>query len=151
MTTTSRNVARARKVSSSQPQTAGSSLASAGEWLRSPVAPYYLVLISVASLVSIGLVMVLSASTVQEYAATGNSYGLFLQQLMFMSIGVALAYIASRLPIAWWKRLAIPGMFLAIGLQALVFSPLGVDFKATATGFPWAGKPCSLPSLPRWQ
>lgn len=140
MTTTSRNVARARKVSSSQPQTAGSSLASAGEWLRSPVAPYYLVLISVASLVSIGLVMVLSASTVQEYAATGNSYGLFLQQLMFMSIGVVLAYVASRLPVAWWKRLAIPGLILAIGLQALVFSPLGVDFQGNRNWISLGGK-----------
>jgi cell division protein FtsW len=111
------------------PEPARSSLGAAGEWLRSPVAPYYLVLTSAAALVSIGLVMVLSASSVRSYVETGNSYGVFVQQLAFAGVGVVLALVGARLPVHWWKRLAIPGLVMAALLQAAVFSPLGGDFQ----------------------
>ncbi len=101
----------------------------AGEWLRSPVAPYYLILTSATALVSIGLVMVLSASSVRSYVETGNSYGVFVEQLLFAGAGVVLAVGAARLPVRWWKRLALPGLGLALLLQAAVFSPLGNDFQ----------------------
>ncbi len=104
-------------------------LLSAGEWLRSPVAPYYLILASATALVSIGLVMVLSASSVRSYVETGNSYGVFVEQLLFAGAGVVLAVGAARLPVRWWKRLALPGLGLALLLQAAVFSPLGNDFQ----------------------
>jgi cell division protein FtsW len=101
----------------------------AGDWLRSPVAPYYLILVSSAALVSIGLVMVLSASSVRSYAETGNSYGVFVGQLMFAGVGVLLGWVTSRVEVAWWKRMALLGLLVAIGLQALVLTPLGVDFQ----------------------
>ncbi len=101
----------------------------AGQWLHSPTAPYYLILVSSAALVSIGLVMVLSASSVRAYAETGNSYGVFLEQLVFAVLGLLLAWGGSRVSLRWWKRLAMPGLLLAIGLLALVFSPLGGGFQ----------------------
>lgn len=130
MTTTSRDVSRRSSgtLGGAEPSQARS-LSSAGEWLRSPVAPYYLVLISGGALASIGLVMVLSASTVEQYWETGSSYGLFVKQLMFLSIGLVLAWVASRISIPWWKRLAVPGLVLAVGLQALVFTPLGFEVQ----------------------
>lgn len=103
--------------------------AEAGRWLKSPTAPYYLILVSAAALVSIGLVMVLSASSVRAYAETGNSYGVFVEQLMFAAVGLGLGWVASRLRLHWWKALAIPGLFLGIALLALVFSPLGGGFQ----------------------
>ena len=106
-----------------------SSLGAAGEWLRSPVAPYYLVLTSAAALVSVGLVMVLSASSVRSYVETGSSYDVFVQQLIFAGAGVLLAWAGSLLPVSWWKRLAVPGLLGAALLQAAVFSPLGGDFQ----------------------
>lgn len=102
---------------------------SAGEWLRSPTAPYYLILISAAALVSVGLVMVLSASSVSAYAETGSSWGVFVEQLIFAGVGIGLGWSASRVPLRWWKRLALPGIFIGIVLQALVFSPLGANFQ----------------------
>ncbi|MCE0488196.1 putative lipid II flippase FtsW [Ornithinimicrobium sediminis] len=104
-------------------------LAAAGEWLRSPVAPYYLVLASAAALVSIGLVMVLSASSVRSYVETGSSYDVFVTQLAYAGVGILLAWGLSRLPVVWWKRLALPGLLVAVALQAAVFSPLGGDFQ----------------------
>jgi cell division protein FtsW len=106
-----------------------SGLAAAGEWLRSPVAPYYLVLASAAALVSIGLVMVLSASSVRSYVETGSSYDVFVTQLAYAGVGILLAWGLSRLPVVWWKRLALPGLLVAVALQAAVFSPLGGDFQ----------------------
>ncbi|WP_109474366.1 putative lipid II flippase FtsW [Ornithinimicrobium cavernae] len=104
-------------------------VAGIGERLKSPVAPYYLLLGATTLLVSIGLVMVLSASSVSSYQKDGSSYTVFLNQLMFASMGIVLCYVASRVPIKAWKWLAPWGMLLAIGLQALVFSPLGTDFQ----------------------
>ncbi|CAN5440016.1 putative lipid II flippase FtsW [soil metagenome] len=101
----------------------------AGQWLTSPTAPYYLILVSSAGLVSIGLVMVLSASSVRAYAETGSSYGVFLEQLIFATVGLVLAWVASRLSLTWWKRFALPGLILGIVLLALVFSPLGGGFQ----------------------
>lgn len=101
-------------------------VASVGEWLRSPVAPYYLVLLSASMLTGLGLVMVLSASGPGSYAKSGNSYAVFLDQALYASIGVVLAVVASRVPVRWWPRLALPGMVAALALQALVFTSLGV-------------------------
>jgi cell division protein FtsW len=106
-----------------------SGLAAAGEWLRSPVAPYYLVLASAAALVSIGLVMVLSASSVRSYVETGSSYDVFVTQLAYAGVGILLAWGLARLPVVWWKRLALPGLLVAVALQAAVFSPLGGEFQ----------------------
>ncbi|GAA5161671.1 putative lipid II flippase FtsW [Ornithinimicrobium tianjinense] len=105
----------------------GWTVASVGQWLRSPVAPYYLVLASTSLLVGLGLVMVLSASSVSSYAEDGNSYLVFLDQLMYAGVGLVLAVAASRVPVRWWKRLAWPGIIGALVLQGLVFSPLGLD------------------------
>lgn len=107
----------------------GGALAAAAQWLRSPVAPYYLVLTSATALVSIGLVMVLSASSVRAYVETGNSYGVFVEQLLYAVAGVVLAVGAARLPVRWWKRLALPGLVLALLMQAAVFSPLGFEVQ----------------------
>lgn len=86
--------------------------------LESPLAAYYLVLGSVTALVSIGLVMVLSSSNIEALRESNNSYAVFSKQAMFAAIGLPLAWIASRLPISAWKRLAWPA--LAIGAAGLV-------------------------------
>lgn len=104
-------------------------LAGFGERLRSPVAPYYLILTATSLLVALGLVMVLSASSVGAYQASGNSFSVFLEQLMYAGAGIALCFVASRVPVRVWKWLAPWGMLFAIGLQALVFSPIGTDFQ----------------------
>src|SRR5690606_19834399 len=106
-----------------------SALAAFGERLRSPVAPYYLLLGSTALLVARGLVMVLSASSISSYQNSGTSFEVFLTPLMYAGAGIVLAYVCSRIPVRVWKWLAPWGMLAAIGLQALVFSPLGVLYQ----------------------
>ena len=93
--------------------------------LESPVAPYYLLLGSTAMLLLFGLVMVLSASSVTSYQASGSSYTVFKNQAMYAAIGVVFALIASRISVRVWKWLALPAFFAAVVLQVTVFSPLG--------------------------
>lgn len=93
--------------------------------LESPVAPYYLLLGSTSLLLLFGLVMVLSASSVTSYQASGSSYTVFKNQAMYAVIGVVFALIATRLSVRVWKWLALPAFVGAVLLQLTVFSPLG--------------------------
>jgi cell division protein FtsW len=92
-----------------------------GQW-NSAVASYYLILGTVVLLVAIGLVMVLSSSSVSSLSATDGAspYGVFFNQARFALVGLPLAWLASRLPVAWYKRFAWPVLLVALGLQALV-------------------------------
>ncbi len=88
--------------------------------LESPLAAYYLILGSVVALVVIGLVMVLSSSNIEALRTYQNSYAVFSKQAVFAAIGLPLAWIASRLPLVAWKRLAWPGLIAGIvGLMAV--------------------------------
>ena len=92
-----------------------------GQW-NSAVTSYYLVAGSVALLVAIGLVMVLSSSTVESLQDTDGAspYAIFLNQARFALVGVPLAWLASRLPVRFYKRFAWPALLVAVGLQVLV-------------------------------
>ena len=95
--------------------------------LESPLAAYYLVLGSTVALATIGLVMVLSSSSVESLRATHlqSSYSIFAKQAMFAAGAVPVAWIASRMPRRAWTALAWP--LLAVGFVGLllVLSPLG--------------------------
>src|ERR1019366_10440491 len=78
------------------------------ERFESPVTTYYLLLSATGMLVVIGLVMVLSASSVTSYESTSSSYTVFLNQLQYAVLGVIGAFVANRLPLTLWKRLAVP-------------------------------------------
>ena len=94
----------------------------AGAWaarLRSPLAAYYLVLGSTIALVVIGLIMVLSSSSVESLQTLHSSYTIFAKQAMFAAIGLPLAVGAAFVPVRAWKVLAWP--LLLAGAAALLF------------------------------
>jgi len=92
-----------------------------GQW-NSAVASYYLIVGAVALLVALGLVMVLSSSSVSSLSDTDGAspYGIFFNQARFAIIGLPLAWLASRLPVGFYKRFAWPVLLGALALQALV-------------------------------
>lgn len=96
---------------------------------NSAVTSYYVVAGAAAILLVIGLVMVLSSSSVDALTATqgASPYGLFLKQAQWAIVGVVAAAAMSRLPLTWAKRLAWPAMLGAVVAQLLVFTPLGFD------------------------
>ena len=74
--------------------------------LDSPLTTYYALLGATLLLLVIGLVMVLSASSVTSYKQTGSSFTVFKSQLVFALAGVVPMFLASRTPIRVWQRFA---------------------------------------------
>ncbi len=92
-----------------------------GQW-DSAVTSYYLVLGTSGLLLAIGLVMVLSSSTVDSLSVTqGRSpYLFFLNQARYALIGLPLAWVASRLPLRAYRALAWPVLLGTLVVQAVV-------------------------------
>jgi len=111
------------------------------ERLESPVTTYYVLLSATAMLVVIGLVMVLSASSVTSYKNTNSSYTVFLTQLQSAVVGVIAAFVATRIPLTTWKKVSVPLLAAAILLQVLVFVPgLGVSVNGNRNWIQIAGQ-----------
>jgi cell division protein FtsW len=88
--------------------------------LQSPLAAYYLVLGATIALVVLGLIMVLSSSSVESLRKLHSSYTIFGKQAMFAAIGLPLAVVAAWVPVKVWKALAWPLLLLGIGALLLV-------------------------------
>lgn len=101
-------------------------LAALKQAMGRPLTPYYLLLGATALLLMIGLIMVLSASSVQSYKESHNSYAIVERQLIWVVLGLPAAWIASRLPISTLRNLSTLGLVGSIGLLALTLTPLGV-------------------------
>lgn len=103
-----------------------------------PLTTYFLILASVVLLTGLGLVMVLSASSITSYdGGAGSSFAYFNKQAMFAGVGLVLMYIASRMPLQFWKRIAWFAIVGGLFLQAAVFIPgLGKETKGNAN---WIG------------
>jgi cell division protein FtsW len=95
-----------------------------GQW-NSAVTSYYILTGATAILVVLGLVMVLSSSSVESLAADKSPYAEFAKQAKFALVGLPLLWVASRLPIRFYRAVAWPALAAAGILQLLVFTPLG--------------------------
>lgn len=109
------------------------------ERLLAPTAPYYLLIGATSLLTVLGLVMVLSASSVTSYTGTGSSFTVFKSQAIYAGIGVILATIASFVPPRWWKRLALPIYVFAILAELLVFTSLGATINGNRNWIAFGG------------
>lgn len=74
-------------------------------------------------LVSFGLVMVLSASSVTAYSAYGSSFTFLKRQGLWAAIGLGGLLVASRLSVRTVRRLAYPVLLLAVAGLLLVLVP----------------------------
>ncbi|MBT2532835.1 putative lipid II flippase FtsW [Arthrobacter sp. ISL-48] len=81
---------------------------------------YYLILGSTLALTAIGIMMVLSASSVESIAAGKSPYGDALKQGIFAAIGIFTMFVLSRINVVWLKRLAWPVLGIALVLLVLV-------------------------------
>lgn len=95
-----------------------------GTW-NSAVTSYYVLLGATFLLVAIGLVMVLSSSSVESLADGDSPYAVFLSQARFALIGLPIMLVLSRLPVRVVRLAAWPALLVAIAFQMLVFTPLG--------------------------
>jgi cell division protein FtsW len=100
--------------------------ASVRQALDRPLTSYYLLLGASALLLTIGLIMVLSASSVYSYRENGgDSYAVVKRQLLWVAIGIPCAWIASRLPHSLLRRFAWLALIVSVVLLALTQLGLG--------------------------
>ena len=106
-----------------------------------PVPSEFLLIASTALLLTVfGLVMVLSATSATATAKGEAPWEMVLKQVMFAVIGIPLMFIASRLPVAFWKKIAWVALAFGIAFQLLVFIPgLGVDMDGNRNWINIAG------------
>ena len=71
-------------------------------------------------ILTVGVIMVFSASFARSYYETGNAAGVFLRQLIFAVGGVALMMVASRVKPKTIRRYSRLLMIVSVGLLALV-------------------------------
>lgn len=91
--------------------------------LDSPLTTHHVLLATTSLLVVVGLVMVLSSSSVESLQASGSQFTVFKKQALFAVLGAVVLVVVSRLPARVWPRLAIPALVGAAFLQLLVFVP----------------------------
>src|SRR6478735_10760691 len=94
--------------------------------LDRPLTAYFLLLGASALLLTIGLIMVLSASSVYSYQQNdGDSYAVVKRQLLWVLIGIPCAWFASRLPHGLIRRFAWLALAVSMVLLALTQTGLG--------------------------
>jgi len=104
--------------------------------LERPLASYQLVLGTTGLLLGLGLIMVLSASSVLALRVYGNSFEIFGRQAIFAVVGVTAMVVAMRMPlerVRQLSRLALFGVVLFIGLT---FTPLGMEINGNRNWIP---------------
>jgi cell division protein FtsW len=97
---------------------------SVGHGLDRPLTSYYLLLGASTLLLTIGLMMVLSASSVYSYKEyDGNSYFIFTRQLTWVALALPAAWVASRLPHRVLRRFSWLALIVSTVLLALTQVP----------------------------
>lgn len=95
-------------------------LAAVREALDRPLTAYYLLLGASALLLTIGLIMVLSSSSVYSYREYGDSYYTIKRQVIWVVLGIPAAWAASRMPMRWIRRFAWIAYVVSLVLLVLV-------------------------------
>lgn len=124
MTTSVTSAGRSRRAGSTQP-----AVKRAVPLLARPLASYYIILGTTAILVTLGLVMVLSASSVVSYSKSGSSFSVVSKQAMWVAIGIPAMIVASRITPRGWRLLGYPLLLLSLLLLVAVLLP-GVGLTA---------------------
>ena len=95
--------------------------------LDRPLTSYHIVLGATGLLLVLGLMMVLSASSVLAFRTTGNSYTIFVHQLIWVSVGLPMGYVASRMTPRHFRMLSYLALLGSVFLLVLTYIPgLGV-------------------------
>jgi len=104
-------------------------------FLSKPTASYLMILGSAGALAGLGLIMVLSASSVTSLSESGNTYAIFLKQLLFLAVGIGISAVTMRMKLSHWESLA--RIALPIGIIALILPIIfGVNVNGNRNWIP---------------
>ena len=105
--------------------------------LARPLASYHLLLASTLLLLVLGLVMVFSASSLRSYATTGSLFSTGIKQGTFICLGLPLMFVASRMPVRFYRALAYPLLLVSLVLLVAVLLPgIGKEVKGGRSWIP---------------
>ena len=111
-----------------------------GAWLGRPMTSFHLVVAVAALLVTLGLIMVLSASGVHSYDEDGSPWAIFGKQVLWTVVGLFAFYVALRTPVNFMRRLAFPSFIITIIMLILVLVPgIGKEANGSRGWFVVAG------------
>jgi len=111
-----------------QPAGRSLSIAALRSSLDRPLTSYYLLVGASGLLLTLGLVMVLSSSSVWSYEYNGgNSYATFLKQLTWVVLAAPFVWVAVRMPHSMLRKLAWPALVVSVILLGLTQGPMGVE------------------------
>lgn len=98
----------------------GNALHAVTTWLNHPLSTYYLILGSSILLLALGLVMVLSSSSVESVRVFGSPYTLVQRQALFAAVGLIAMFFAARTSVQFWRGIAWPFVLVALAFLVLV-------------------------------
>ena len=87
-------------------------------------------------ILSIGLIMVLSASGIVAEQVNGDKYHFFKRQLLFACMGGVALWGAALLPRNWLYKMQYPALFLALALLLVTLSPLAPSINGAKRWIP---------------
>jgi cell division protein FtsW len=88
------------------------------------------------ALVVIGLVFVLSASSVRAYALYKNSFWYFERQVIAAAVGLVVAFVAYRVRYTAWKTAWLPLVAVSVALLVLVLTRFGTTTGGASRWIP---------------
>lgn len=100
-------------------------------YLQRADAPYYLIIGSLTFLSGLGIVMVLSASSVVSLAQSGSTYSIFFRQLIFFALSILEVLIISNWKSSVWDFVTRYSFLLSFAALCL---PLIPGLKLTVNG-----------------
>ncbi|MSY96831.1 MAG: putative lipid II flippase FtsW, partial [Actinobacteria bacterium] len=104
-------------------------------FLSKPTASYLMILGTTGAIAGLGLVMVLSSSSVTALSESGNTYAIFLKQILFLVIGILISVVTMRMKLSHWESLA--RYALPIGAIALILPIIfGQDINGNRNWIP---------------
>ena len=128
-----RNSRPASARNSSKRSTTASAPAGRLDWVRDmldkPLASFHLVLASSGLLIALGLMMVLSSSSVLAEQDTGDAYYYVKRQAVFLVLGGIGAFVITRLSRSLLRVVGWIALFISAGLLILTYTPLGVTIN----------------------
>lgn len=88
-----------------------------------PTAAFYAIAVVVAVFTMLGLVMVLSASSINQFHEGFSPYRIFNRQVMWAALGAIGLYVGMKVPYHFWRRLVLPALIVSCGMMLLPLIP----------------------------
>jgi cell division protein FtsW len=102
-------------------------------WKRDAHEPDYIIMVAVVALSAIGILMVYSASAIDQYRAGNDTFHLVAPQVLAGLLGLGSMLFFSWLDYRYLRVLSLPLVFLALFLLAIVLLPsVGVSANGSA-------------------